>query len=194
MIAGKDVGVHPHPRATRNMESGNFTRARGKISFRVFRIDAALYGRSLNFHLILSEAQALPPRNSNLSLDQIFSSNHFCHRMLHLNTGIYFHEIKLHILIQEKLYCPRPCIAQFLSNLYRHSPHLLTHRLIQTRGRGFLNELLIPPLNGTVSLFQMDNCSKFIGQDLKFNMLSPLQIFLHIKIWFSKGYFGLLPG
>ena len=127
----------------------------------------------------------------NLFLDQIDTRHHFSNRMLHLNPGIDLHEVKVSFLIQKKLHRPDIAIVRSLDGFHRHSPDLSTKLVVDDRGWGFLDQLLMPPLDGAVTFPEMNHPALLISQDLHFDMARLQKIAFKIHPVVSKRRFGL---
>jgi len=126
----------------------------------------------------------------NLFLDQIDTRHHFSNRMLHLNTGIDFHEVEVSFLIKKKLHRPDIAIVRSFDRLHRHSSDLSTKLVVDDRGWGLLNQLLMPPLNGAVSFPKVNHAALLISQDLHFDMAWFQKVAFKIHAVVPKRRFG----
>lgn len=78
---------------------------------------------SIDLHMALRLGNPFPRGNQELLLDQVDARDFFCHRMLHLNPRIHFHEIELPP-VEEELHRPRAFMRNGLRRLYRGVAHL----------------------------------------------------------------------
>ncbi len=90
--------------------------------------------------------------------------------MLHLNSGIHLHEIKMILFIQQKLNGAGIDITRRFRRFYRRLPHLFPQLFRQRHTGRLLDQLLMIALNGAVSLPQMHHISIAVSQDLELNM------------------------
>ena len=91
--------VKPDAHTCRPTISSNAAVIGDKIIRWIFGGNTALDGVAVEFHILLATgscgfSQAFALRNENLSPHDIYARDFFCHRMLHLNTGVHFDEIK----------------------------------------------------------------------------------------------------
>src|SRR5204863_8783488 len=84
-------------------------------------------------------------------------------------------------------------IMSLFSNLDSGFSHLLAKLFVfrlDQRGRAYLNNLLVSPLNGTITLTQVDNMSFVIAQNLKFNVMRVLDELFDVDTRVAKSLFG----
>ena len=74
------------------------------------------------------------------------------------------------------------------------SPICLRNFGREHRAGGFLDQLLMPALNGTVPLAEMDDIAVLVGQDLDLDMPGPIAIFLDIDVGITEPGLGLGAG
>ena len=147
------------------------------------------------FDVALRNSQWLAHGNENLLLNEVDACHFLGHRMLDLDTLVHFQEIKIALLIHHKLH--GPCIG--VSSRLRQSDRCLTHLFAQVskgtlfqEGRwGFFDEFLVPSLDRTVSLSQMDDFPLTVSEDLVFDMARVLDEFLDIDSRVAKGFLCL---
>src|ERR1035437_2041348 len=85
--------------------------------------------------------------HKNLLPDKIDTVNELCNRMFYLDSCIHFHEIKILMLIEKKLYCTGSFIINRLCSQDSCFPHFISNDFINCRGGRFLNQLLVSTLN-----------------------------------------------
>src|SRR5699024_1759809 len=117
----------------------NLSVIRKKMVGRVFRGDAHLNSVSNALHLILRinmnirTVKRISLRNKNLAYYDINTRNHLCHRVLHLNPRIHLNEIRMLLLVYQKLHSarigvaypsrqPLSAVKNLFSNLLRYGP------------------------------------------------------------------------
>src|SRR5690606_26298967 len=87
-VAGKDVRVDTHARATRGVPLGDQAWAWYK-SERIFRVDTALDGVTFKLDVTLAQYEFLACGHFDLLLNQINARDHFGDGVLDLNTGVH---------------------------------------------------------------------------------------------------------
>ena len=75
------------------------------------------YG-SLVLDLNLLIGKLIPTRYKQLGLDQVYIGNHFGHRMLNLNSWVYFNKIDTTVIIHQKFYRSYIIIVYGPTNIY----------------------------------------------------------------------------
>src|SRR6266705_3222539 len=102
--------------------------------------------------------------------------------MLNLNTRIHFHEVEVLSLVHKEFQRSHVRITGFLDGAYNAASHLVpqfgSH---DHRGRLF-DEFLMPALDRTFTLAQMDGVSVLVRHDLELDMPRSLDKFLDIAI------------
>src|SRR5688572_6937472 len=102
--------------------------------------------------------------------------------MFDLNSRVHFHEVKLVSLIHEKLERAHVRITDILNRTHAPAAHLRAKfRSHDDRGR-FFNQFLMPALNRTFALTEMNGIAVLIRHDLKFDMPRPLDELLDITM------------
>src|SRR5262249_1549417 len=94
--------------------------------------------------------------------------------MLHLDSGIHFHEIKILAIIYQKLEGADIRIPNFLDRLYDAGSDFLAQRWRHDDGRRLLNQLLVAALNRALPFAEMNGVAVFVRHDLKLDMTRPL--------------------
>src|SRR5699024_7539475 len=88
----------------------------------------------------------------------------------YLDPGVHLHKIEFLIFFQKELDGARVDVTRGLRRPHRSVAHLFAEFVGNGNAGRFLDHLLMVPLNGTVSLSQMDHVAETVGHDLKFNM------------------------
>ena len=97
----------------------------------------------------------------------------------HLETGIDFNEVVIAVLINEKFDRSGVFVADVAGETHSIIHHLLPNNRIQIRSRCDLYDFLVPPLNRTVALVQVDDITGSITEDLNFDVAWSLDKFLY---------------
>mmetsp|Transcript_7497 Transcript_7497/g.19307 ORF Transcript_7497/g.19307 Transcript_7497/m.19307 type:complete len:224 (-) Transcript_7497:432-1103(-) len=108
--------------------------------------------------------------------------------MLHLETGVHLHEIKLLILgVHDELNGARADVAHRLGRTHGSLPQLASQLGAQTRGWGLLDDLLVSPLNRAVALEEVDGVAVLVGKHLHLDVAGPRDVPLEEHPVVSKG-------
>ena len=134
---------------------GQGTGGRQKLVVRVFGADAGLDGVADDFQLVLALGQGLARRHAQLPLHQVFAGDGFGHGVLHLQAGVHFHEVKLHLLgvlvaaglLDDELHRARTHIAHGLGSGHGGLAHLAAQGLGHAGGGGFFQHFLVAALH-----------------------------------------------
>src|SRR2546428_554908 len=98
-------------------------------------------------------------RNLDLLLNEIVVDHFLRHWMFHLYARVHLHEIKVAMLINEKLNGANSFITDCLACFDCGLSHLLTQFLRYKWGWTFFGKLLMSSLNRTISFTQMTSFS-----------------------------------
>ena len=88
--------------ATWCMQCGDLAGTRAEVVVRIFRINAALY--SMYFWLVVAATYRHTCGYLYLFFDQVVADHFLRHAMLHLYTGVHFHEVEVAVLIHQEFY------------------------------------------------------------------------------------------
>ena len=114
--------------------------------------------------------------------------------MLHLQSGIHFQKVKIHIGVGNKLYSTGRLIIYSSGQRTTLLTHFLSRRLIQ-KWRGCLfNHLLVTALNRALTLTQINHIAMAVGHHLNFNMSRLLNIFFNKDSRVAKTGTGFVSG
>ena len=115
--------------------------------------------------------------------------------MLHLDAGVHLHEVE-GVSVHQELHGARALIAHGLRRPDGGFPHGLAQRGAEAGGGGLLDQLLIPPLDGTVPVPQVDGMPLAVRQNLDLHMAGVQhQLFqIHLVVSKAGGGFGLRLG
>ncbi len=161
---------------------------RGRELLRMLSIDAAFDGMATMQNWTVQDIfQALAGGQQNLALHQVHVRDHFSDGMLHLNTRVHLDEVELPVFIHEELYGAGIHVANFRQRLAEHLPDLVAQFRRHLRGWRFLQQFLVPTLNGTFALTQTDHVAILVCQNLEFDVPRALYELLHIEIAIAEG-------
>ena len=149
-------GIHPNPGPTRNAERRDASGGRDK-RLRILRIDPALNRVPAKFDRRQHLAKFFARRHPDLRLHQVHARNHFGHRMLHLNARVHFDEIQIAGLLPQKFHGSGAGIAQLLQRIHHLLADFLARRRVHRHRRRFLQHLLVPALQRTFPLAQVNH-------------------------------------
>ena len=175
-------GINTHSRPPGRMKRGNFPR-RGSEFLRMLRVDAALDVVPAMHHLPLQYILHLRARRDhNLAFDQIHVGHHLRDRMLHLYARIHLDEMQLLVLVHQKF--DRACVpvAHRAQRLAEHISDFVPQLHADLQRRRFLQQLLMPPLNGAFALSQAHHVAMLVGKNLEFDVPGMLHVFFHVEI------------
>ena len=100
--------------------------------------------------------------------------------MLHLQTGVHFHEEEIHAaviaLLNDEFNRACAYIVDRTRRRYRRFTHLLAHGLGHARRRCFFQYFLMPALHRAVAFKQINVAAVHIAKDLNFNVPGPLRV------------------
>src|SRR5688500_13275486 len=91
--------------------------------------------------------------------------------MLDLEAGVHFHEpdaVAAEALgrVGDELYRPRTLVSDRLGSAYRGGANRLAGRFVHARRGGFLDHLLVAPLQRAVALEQVDDVAVTVAEHL----------------------------
>ena len=168
---------------------------RGRELECIFGIDAALDRMAGELDFALAIAQLFACRNVNLLLHDVDAGDHFCHRMLNLDPGIHFNEIKFAFFIQE-FKGAGAAVTDLAASFSAAFADFFDDFARDADCRCFFDHFLVPALHRTIALAEPDRILEFVCQYLDFHMARIFQKLLHIdfRIAESCAGFGLGHG
>jgi hypothetical protein len=108
--------------------------------------------------------------------------------VFHLEARIHLQKVDALIrIIQDKFHGSCIRVTRLPGKPARHCAHVFAQFVINSRRRGFLNDFLVPSLDGTLSLPKVNNIAVVIGDNLYFDMADSLDVALHKKVVTAKG-------
>ncbi len=111
--------------------------------------------------------------------------------MLHLQACVHLHEVKVALLVGNKLYRPGTHVPDRPRSITRGLAHCSTTRRQHPRCGCLLEHFLMPALHGAITLKQADNIPVCIGEDLDLDMPRLQDVALQQDTVISKSSGGL---
>ena len=142
-------------------------------------------------NIFLRGGQRLSLSHADLPLHEVKPSDAFGHRVLDLQPGIHLQKIKLATGIEQKLYRASAHIIHRPRRLYCGGTHRFAQRRCHDGARGFLYDLLVPPLQRAVTLTQMNHIAMSIGKHLHLDVPRTFNRALQNQVTVAKGTFSL---
>ena len=159
---------------------------------RILRTNPAFYCMTGKMNFCLSVRKRGSCRNKYHLFHQIDSGYCFCYGMLHLNTRVHLHKIKILLIIHKKLNGTGAEITGCLCRTHRCPSHFSARLLFKESRRCLFNHFLMTALNRTVTVSELDHIPILISEYLKFNMVCSAQKLLHIHPSIPEGLYCLL--
>ena len=129
-------------------------------------------------------------RNQNLTSNDVNARYFFRNGVFNLHAWIDFDEINLLVFIHQKFDRSRARILNVATN-----PHCIIIQFVfsflrKRQGRRNLDDLLKPPLHGTITLVKMHQIAVSVAQNLDFNVLGIVNKFFKKNSIVPEGSFG----
>ncbi len=154
---------------------------------RILGIDSCLDGMAVDFKLLLRQGQRLAAGDPKLPFDEIEPGDHLRNRMFDLEACVHFHEIETAVLVGDELDGPRADIADRLRGVHGRLSHC-GPSLRRHAGCGrFLEQLLMPALNGAVALEQVDAVAVRVAEHLDLDVTRLQHVFLDQDMFVAEG-------
>jgi hypothetical protein len=179
-------GVNAHAGPAGQVHCGDQSR-RGYVGEWRLGVYSALYRMAVEDNVFLIELKPLSRCNQNLFAHQVGVRHELGYRMLDLNAGVHLHKIEVVILIQQKLHRTRVNVPYFSTGAHSQFPHFTAHLGAECRRWRFFDQLLMPALNRTLALSQVDEVAVLIAQDLNLYMAGGLDVLFEVDRWIAEG-------
>ncbi len=167
------AAVEPDAGAAGGTVAGDLADVGPEAVGRVLGGDAALQGCALELDRLLREAEVregLPGGDAQLRLDEVDVGDFLGDGVLDLDARVHLDE---HVLagalphgVDEELDGAGVDVVQGLGELHRVAVQRLPDAFVEVRRRGDLDDLLVPALDGTVTLEEVHDIALGVGQDL----------------------------
>src|ERR1019366_153956 len=183
--------IHANSRTAGSTEHGDASGRRHEC-FRIFGIDATFHGMSARNGLADHIFELFPSGEAYLGFDQVHAGDHFRDRVLHLNAGVHFDEVKRAVFIHQEFHCARAAVADTFERLHDLRSDLRPLPVIDRRRWGLFDELLVTALDAAFAFAKVHHAPVLVSQYLKFDMTRPLDEFLEIHIRDAEGLLRLV--
>ena len=183
------AGVDPDPGTGRELPGPDRSRRGHEVPRRILSVDPELDRVAAGGRVVVAKGMAL--RDAEHLPDQVQSGDLLADRVLNLKPGVYLQEADRPVLADEELTRARALVpgpAQDRLGRRVQQPDLLAG---QERGRGFLHELLVAPLEGTVPGGDDHHVAVRVSQALRLDVPRPVQVALHEALTAPEGGHGL---
>mmetsp|Transcript_32641 Transcript_32641/g.60692 ORF Transcript_32641/g.60692 Transcript_32641/m.60692 type:complete len:221 (+) Transcript_32641:970-1632(+) len=142
-----DARIHAHVFSDRLLIGGEKTRRRQKLTVGVLSIHARLNRPSVDADVILGKGKLLPCCNLDHLLDDVDLRNHLGDRVLNLKACVHLQEVKVLLLVHQKLHRSCTLVLDGFGELEGLGSHFRPDFRGRERRRSLLQDLLVPPLN-----------------------------------------------
>ena len=159
----------------------------------IFRIDPRLDGVAVELDLILVERQLFAERDAQLPFHEVDARDQLSHGMLDLKAGIHLDEEDV-LAVGDELDGAGTSIVHRGSRLARGGAYRLALRGIEGRRRRFLDDLLVPPLQGAFTLEQRQQVAMTVADDLHLDVARVFDEFFDQQAVVAERRLGLAPG
>ncbi len=171
-----DARVQAHARTRRGTPHGHDAGGREEAAARVLAVDAELEG--VPAHLGVAVAELLAVGDPEHLADQVDAGDLLGDRVLDLEPGVDLQERDRPVLPDQELAGARADVAGLLEDRLRGAVQLLSLRLRQVRRRGFLDQLLVAPLERAVARRHDDDVAVPVRQALRLDVPRPVEVAL----------------
>ena len=195
-IAGLDGGVDPDAGASRHPPTTDPSGRRREVTTRVLGREANLDGmpdRLCGRHGSGHHARGQRPARSDEELlsDEIDVGSQLRHTVLDLQPRVDLEEPELAVLVEQELRGRGVVEAGGSAQPDRHRVQLTAFLVGQARGRRLLDELLVPALDGAVTLPDRDDRAVGIAHQLDLDVAGRQDLALEVDRAIAKGRQGL---
>ena len=111
--------------------------------------------------------------------------------MLDLNARVHFEKIELTgVLVEDEFHRAGVLITDGAPQGNGRVADFPPESFIDAGSRGFLDDLLVTPLQGTIALAEMNHVAEAVAEELHFDMPGILDVLFHVNGVVSKGSTG----
>ena len=172
------------------MQIGDATGRREESVGRILARDATLDRPTARLG-DLAEVQRFTSGDAELPLHQVDSHHQLGDRMFHLDAGIHLEEIELAVLREQELTGPRVHVPRRARRGDGRVAHPLAQLGRDGDARGFLDHLLVTPLDRALTFAERDAVAVHVSEDLDLDVPRPLDVLLHVDGVVTEGILGL---
>src|SRR5438874_13646996 len=150
------MGVEPHARPARRLPAGDLSGRRAEVRGRVFGVDATFDRTAPLDDVLLFKPQRLPGGDTNLLPDQVDAGDQLRDRVLDLDAGVHLDEIELVVRVEQEFAGAGAVVLGRIDQLDGRGTDRVADLGRQVRGGRLLDQLLMPPLQWTVTVVEVD--------------------------------------
>ena len=129
--------------------------------------------------------------DEDLGPDQVHAGDLLGDGVLYLDAGVHLDEVVVAVPVHQELHGAGVDVAHVLGDLYGVGVELVQGVPGDAPGRGELHHLLVPALEGAVTLPQVDHIAVLVAQDLHLDVLGLHQVLLDKNVVVAEGLPGL---
>ena len=134
-----------------------------------------------SLHRLLGEGQGLAVRDAELLGDEVEARHHLGHAVLDLQAGVHLQEPEVAVLV-EHLDGPGVDVPAAERDLHRRGAHRRAGGVVETRGGGLLDELLVAALRRAVAFAEPDAVAVGVAEDLHLDVSRPGEVPLEVRL------------
>ena len=140
----------------------------------------------------MCQIEFLAGGDTDLAAHQVDAGHQLRDRVLDLNARVDFDEIEFVVLVDQELASAGIEIIGFLDEADRGVANRTADSTRQVRSRRFLDQFLMPPLQGAVAFPQVNEVAVPIAENLHFDVSGTVDVFFEIDAAVLEGGFGFL--
>src|SRR5690606_11789801 len=167
-VAAVQVRVDADAVAARGVEVLHLAGA-GHEVVRVFGFDAAFKGEADGIHVFLLDRQLVAGGDAEHLLDDVDAGDHLGDRVLDLHAGVHLDEVEAAVFVEE-LEGAGAAVADLYTGVDAALEHFGAGLLVDQRGGGLLQHLLVAALQRAVAVVQVDGVALAVGEHLDFHV------------------------
>ena len=180
LVARADARVDAYADSRRLTVRGDPARARQEAFRRILGVDPALDRMAAEHDVLLRDGQPLPGGDEDLLPHEVEPRDHLRDRVLHLDPGVHLEEVVRAVGGEEPLHGAGRAIADRRGRVDGDAPDALAQRLVDSRRRRLLDELLVASLDGAVALAEVDDVAVSVGEHLDLDVPRILEVALDV--------------
>ena len=158
--------------------AGQAADRRHEVAVGVLGIEAGFDRPAVELHVVLPEGEGLAGGDADHLLDEIETGDEFGHRVLDLETGVHLEEIELLVLAEDEFDRAGGIVADGPRQRDGLVAHLLPQFRVEGGRGGFLDDLLVAPLDRAFALAEPDRVAVLVGEHLDLDMARRLDVAL----------------
>ncbi len=143
-------------------------------------------------HVLLRERQRLARGDANAGLHDVDAGDHLGHRVLHLHAGVDLEHVEVLLPVHQELDGRRTRVLRLADELRGAHAHGIALGRVDARGRGLLDQLLVPALARAVALVEVHGVAVLVADGLHLEVAGHLQELLDVHAAVAEGSRRLL--